>query len=104
MRILVIDDSAGDRLLYERWLVGHELRFIDREDEARRCLRGDWDLVILDYRIPGVVGNELVYFLDFVCRVPWFVVSGDPGGAEYKDVVLKDGDAILERIRAIGLG
>src|SRR5436190_22317459 len=63
MRILVIDDDAT----FSRYLaegvahLGHEAEWVtDGLIGFERCLRGTYDLVICDVRMPLILGTELV--------------------------------------------
>ena len=63
MRILVIDDDA----IFSRYLaevlthLGHVAEWVtDGFLGFERCLRGEYDLVICDVRMPLILGTELV--------------------------------------------
>ena len=60
-RILVVDDERTLRLLYEVELTqeGHEIATAATADEGIEKVRNeDWDLVVLDIRMPGKDGLE----------------------------------------------
>ncbi|MDV2989876.1 MAG: PAS domain S-box protein [Dehalogenimonas sp.] len=90
-RFLVIDDEPFVRALIQRLLVqnGH---VVEECDEASRALdlleRNNYDVVLLDIRMPGTSGMELY---DAICaRWPWLAgcvifITGDSS-----DVVIRD--------------
>jgi CheY-like chemotaxis protein len=62
-RILVADDEANIRLLFEAVLAeaGHEVVTVATGREAvRKILKDDYDLVILDIKMPDMNGLEVV--------------------------------------------
>ena len=62
MRILVIEDEADLCKLYKVWLdAEHELTICnDGFSGALTILRGNFDLVICDLKLPGKTGDEIV--------------------------------------------
>lgn len=56
--ILVIEDSAADFLLLERYLRRHGLASvcfcINSNAELQRALQSEWDVVLSDYNVPGM--------------------------------------------------
>ncbi|MDI6739481.1 MAG: response regulator [Candidatus Edwardsbacteria bacterium] len=62
-RILVADDEANIRLLFEAVLgeEGHEVTFVATGREAvRKILKDEYDLLILDIKMPDMNGLEVV--------------------------------------------
>jgi two-component system chemotaxis response regulator CheY len=61
--LLLVDDSATHRSLIRVFLTGHDLRFLEADGgaEALRILdRKHVDLLIVDVKMPGMDGLELV--------------------------------------------
>lgn len=64
-RILIVDDEDRIRKVYKRFIYAVSLKLYEVTDtadaeEATECLiREDFDLVILDIRMPGVDGTTL---------------------------------------------
>ena len=58
LRLLIIEDDPADFLLLERHLRQHSLEAVcqrvDSNAELDSALRGDWDLVLSDYNVPGM--------------------------------------------------
>jgi chemosensory pili system protein ChpA (sensor histidine kinase/response regulator) len=62
-KILVVDDSADDRLLTKKILEKHGYEIIEARNwiEALNCVdKGDIDLILLDLRMPEMDGFELL--------------------------------------------
>jgi DNA-binding response OmpR family regulator len=62
-RILVADDEANIRLLFEAVLTeeGHEVTSVATGREAvRKIIKDDYDLIILDIKMPDMNGLEVV--------------------------------------------
>lgn len=62
-RILVVDDSEDLRGLYAFLLLGegHELMLAtEGVDAVNKLLRCDFDVVLLDYALPGMTGLEVL--------------------------------------------
>ena len=62
-RILVADDEANIRLLFEAVLTedGHEVVCVGTGREAvRKIIKDDYDLIILDIKMPDMNGLEVV--------------------------------------------
>jgi len=61
-RVLVVEDEAplGELLTYNLKAEGFEVEYVDRGDEAElRLAETPFDLVILDWMLPGVSGLEI---------------------------------------------
>ena len=53
-RVLVIEDSKADQSVYRRTLREFDLEFADSgESGLERLASGAFDLVVLDYHLPG---------------------------------------------------
>jgi DNA-binding NtrC family response regulator len=62
-RILVVDDEAQLRRMFERILrtEGYEVRCASSGNEALKLLETEWfDLVVTDLKMPGMDGMELL--------------------------------------------
>jgi two-component system response regulator (stage 0 sporulation protein F) len=62
-KILVVDDEVHTRLLYKELFTDGEYHVVTASDglEALRCIRDEKpDLVILDIRMPGIDGLEVL--------------------------------------------
>lgn len=60
-RILIIDDRPVDQPIYQRTLGEFELVFVDSGEAGIDRLDREWfDLVILDYRLPGINGDQVL--------------------------------------------
>src|SRR5688572_31053140 len=73
MRVLLVEDDPDLRLLVQNILVerGHDVRaYADAESAWDACRRGDFQLTILDWMLPGMTGLDL-------CRRVRTGVSGD---------------------------
>ncbi len=82
-RILVIEDSPADRSIYRRTLHEFDLAFADSgESGLDRIAREAFDLVILDYQLPRMNGDEVLARIKAGPRpdLPVVIVTG--GGSE----------------------
>jgi signal transduction histidine kinase len=111
-RLLIVDDSAEDRVLYRRLLAqdpDHTYEFLEAEtgeEGLRAALDLAPDCLLLDYRLPDVDGLEFLSRLLAETLVPVIVLTGQgneavaveamKGGAQ--DYLLK-GDVARERLQ-----
>jgi signal transduction histidine kinase len=82
-RVLVIEDSKPDQAAYRRTLHEFELEFADSgESGLERLGRGGVDLVVLDYQLPRMNGDEVLSRIRAGVdpEVPVVIVTG--GGSE----------------------
>ena len=98
LRILAVEDDEADFWLMERLLKQQGIesaccrvdRFPDLEVQAGL---GPWDVVLVDYTVPGLVFGEVLQLLkDRIPEVPIIVVSGTIG-EERAVALMKDGVA-----------
>ncbi|MFB6297525.1 MAG: winged helix-turn-helix transcriptional regulator [Salinirussus sp.] len=80
--VLVVDDNRRIAEMHAEWLDReYEVRTAYDGDDAVRALDDDTDLVVLDRRMPGRSGDELVDWIRnerFDCRI-LLLTSRDPG-------------------------
>jgi two-component system NtrC family sensor kinase len=82
-RILIIDDSKGDQSIYQRTLHDFELVFADSGEAGLERLEREWfDLVILDFQLPGMNGDQVLGQIRSVQRLDLPVVIVTGGGSE----------------------
>jgi len=66
-KILVIEDSAADFLLLERYLRRHGLASVcvcvNSNAELHRALQNEWDVVLSDYNVPGMNFRSTLQFI-----------------------------------------
>jgi two-component system, NtrC family, sensor kinase len=82
-RILVIEDSKADQSVYRRTLQGFDLEFADSgESGLDRLARGRFVLVIVDYHLPRMNGEEVLVRIRGGPdpEIPVVIVTG--GGSE----------------------
>lgn len=109
--ILVVDDEEAVRYVFERYLAIFGYRVSSAADghEALRLHRLDpADLVITDYRMPGMNGDELLQRLRVIdAGLPAIVISANPSevgpmldGAVFfqKPLML---DKVVEHLQAV---
>ena len=116
LRILAIEDVEADHLLTQRALQQQGLQTeclrVDRESDLQAALERDWDVVLSDYKVPGLVFADALRLIH-VRRpaLPVILLSGsigDEGAVELlhlglADFILKDkmsrlGSAIVNAI------
>lgn len=64
IRILLVEDDTTDQELVKQELASkrHEVVFADTGESALKALSsGSFDIVILDYHLPGIQGSELIH-------------------------------------------
>jgi two-component system, NtrC family, sensor kinase len=92
-RILVIEDNKADQSVYRRTLQEFDLEFADSgEAGLERLACGSIDLVVLDYQLPRLKGDEVLARIrqEFGPEMPVVIVTG--GGSENVAVdLLKQG-------------
>lgn len=77
-RILIVDDDPVVRVLLRETLLaeGYEVREADNAERASTLLHhGDWDLVILDRRLPDADGLLLLETVKEKCGCPVIILS-----------------------------
>jgi PAS domain S-box-containing protein len=85
LRILLVEDSANDALLLQKHLGSHAIPFqmtrVDGMDALRAALsREDWDLVLVDYALPGLDGLTVVRLVQTLePELPCIMISGTIG-------------------------
>jgi len=82
-RLLIVEDSSLDRSLYKGALGGFAVEFAPTGEAAlERLAAATFDLVVLDYNLPGIDGGEVLDAIrgDLGLDVPVVVVTG--GGNE----------------------
>jgi len=70
--ILIVEDDMAQRLLLANWLKadGYRVEGFDNGLDARRFLLENWvDLIILDWDIPGMAGDQLLGLLRRRARI-----------------------------------
>src|SRR5215469_12841210 len=73
LRIAVLEDDASQAKLLQHWITsqGYVCRLFDRGGEIlRTLLRDTYDLVVLDWRVPDLSGEEVVKALRKSIREP----------------------------------
>ncbi|WP_165390733.1 response regulator transcription factor [Pseudoduganella lutea] len=72
IHILVVEDDMAQRLLLTIWLKqeGYQVEGVDNGLDARSFLHEHWvDLIILDWDIPGMAGDQLLNLLRRRARI-----------------------------------
>ena len=103
LRILAIEDVEADYLLTRRALqqqgLGVECRRVDSRADLEAALEQDWDLVLSDYKVPGMVFTDSLRLIhERKPELPVILLSGsigDEGAVELlhlglADFILKD--------------
>ncbi len=104
LRVLIAEDTEDDALLLIRALrkggySPYTVRVWNAETLSEALLRGEWDIILSDYHMPGFGGDKLIQIVrDQGIETPIIIVSGAIGeeaavelvksGAE--DYVMKD--------------
>jgi two-component system response regulator VanR len=97
MRVLVVEDELGIQMVIKKFLESHEVvvHVCDNGREAvRLATTGGYDVVLLDYHLPGWTGVEAVSALDLLNRNLKIVVNTGYDIYELKDA-LKDYDNVV---------
>jgi two-component system, chemotaxis family, sensor kinase CheA len=101
IRVLVVDDSAGVRQLIAASLAGkgYAVRVASNAREAAEALSlGTFDVLVVDYAMPGSNGAELVRLLrSSGVTVPIVMVSGVAGPEEQAEAWAAGVDAYLDK-------
>ena len=82
-RVLVIEDSKADQSVYRRTLHEFDLEFADSGEAGLDLLaRAEFDLVVLDYHLPRMNGDQVLARIsqEFGPKLPVVIVTG--GGSE----------------------
>lgn len=62
--VAVVEDDLDLAAVYEEWLqTGNKVRLAHSAEEARMTIDGDVDIVILDRKLPGTSGDELLNWI-----------------------------------------
>jgi CheY-like chemotaxis protein len=81
-RILVVDDEEAITYVFERYLsvAGYDVTVADNGPDAVRAGEGrTFDLLITDFRMPGMNGVQVIHALrDRQPGLPALVISGNP--------------------------
>jgi len=81
-RILIVDDEEAILYVFERYLslAGYRVSVADNgRDAVRIGEAGPVDLLITDFRMPGMNGVEVIHALrDLQPGLPALVISGNP--------------------------
>ena len=79
-RILVVDDDPGIGALFKSWLSGEQFQVVgvsDGQEALPLILNGDFDLVLLDLKMQGVSGIDILRQLEHIhCRSIIVIVTG----------------------------
>ncbi|MFO7549404.1 MAG: response regulator [Acidimicrobiia bacterium] len=101
IRVLVVDDSAGVRQLIAASLAGkgYAVRVAPNAREAAEALsQGSFDVLVVDYAMPGSNGVELVRLLrSSGVGIPIVMVSGVAGPEEQAEAWAAGVDAYLDK-------
>lgn len=96
MKILIIEDSTADLMLIERQLKKSLAQFETVHVSAKPALLArlqspeQWDLVIADYKVPGLPFEETFSILQaYLPLVPLIVVSGTVGEEKAVELIKK---------------
>lgn len=98
MRALIVDDSQTVRRIVQKVLIGTRFNLVmeeapDGESALARCLTGEFDIVFLDYRMPGLNGIEtLEQLLERHPTLKVVMISGE-SNAERERRALRSGAA-----------
>jgi signal transduction histidine kinase len=82
-RLLIVEDSQADQMIYRRTLRGFELEFADSGERGLELLaREPFDLVILDFQLPRMNGDQVLGQIrdELGLDLPVVIVTG--GGSE----------------------
>jgi chemotaxis protein methyltransferase CheR len=84
LRVLLLEDDEDDALLLERELqqagFHADVHRIETEDEYRRMLGEEWDIILADYTLPGFGAPRALELLsERELDVPFVVVTGSVG-------------------------
>ena len=94
-KILVVDDSASDRLIIEKMLSDYNVILACDGLEAMRQIEehGDIDLIILDLKMPNMDGFEVLEAL-----------KADPKHARLRTIILTNYEELENEIRGLRMG
>ena len=94
-RVLVIEDSKADQAVFRRTLNVHDLTFAETGEAGLELLdKQPFDLVLLDYKLPGLNGDAVLRAIRSGphAEIPVVVTSGI-GNERLAVALLKDGAA-----------
>lgn len=113
MRILLVDDDWQGTEVRKQLLetCGHQVRTALTGTEALAlCTECEFDLAIVDYKLPDVDGLELIRIMRNKCgTLPVILLSGQISLPDIEDGLVRDvltkGDGALRLLRAVeGIG
>ncbi|POZ52085.1 PAS domain-containing protein [Methylovulum psychrotolerans] len=103
LKLLIIEDNLADFTLLQRYLnqqgLKMECRRVSNNNELENALQSVWDLVLSDYKIPGMdFAATLQRLLSLTYELPVILVSGSIGEEKavellhqgIRDFILKD--------------
>jgi signal transduction histidine kinase len=120
LEVLIVDDDAGDRLLFEQYLSGdpeYDYRFVcvDTAAEAlEACSRHQPDCIIVDHMLPDATGLDLITWIcrnqDSLVPAPVIMITGrgdeaiavqalKAGAQDYMSKAVLTRDAIRRAVR-----
>ena len=78
-RVLIIEDNKADQDLFRRTLSAFDLTFVDSGEEGLRRIEAEpFDLVLVDYQLPGINGDAVLSAIraGSLPEMPVVVISG----------------------------
>jgi CheY-like chemotaxis protein len=108
MRVLYVEDNAMNRRVVRDMLTVAEVEMVEAEDAEiglRKVEAEDFDLILMDLRMPGMDGLEAIRHIrargDAKSRTAIVVVTAD-GGSELRDLCLSIGaDEVISKPLAL---
>ena len=94
-RVLVIEDSKADQAVFRRTLNAHDLTFVETGEAGLKLLdEQPFDLILLDYKLPGLNGDAVLRAIRSGphAEIPVVVTSGI-GNERLAVTLLKEGAA-----------
>ena len=100
MKLLLVEDELGIQMVVKKFLQSHEAEVVvcDNGREAvRLATTGNFDVVLLDYHLPGWTGIEAVSALDLLNKNIKIVVNTGYDIYELKEA-LKEYDNVVNYV------